>query len=183
MSKRKHRQHHQNLRQDKQAQFQKTNSNALPRSVLIAGIGLIVVLGVAAIYVTSSLSGGQNTSIQTVSAVGQDMQIPLVELNNGQAKYYRYQLSNGQQVDFFAMKSSDGVYRAAFNSCDVCYQARRGYRQDGDVMVCNKCGQQFPSQYINVLKGGCNPVPLERTIARDFLVIRTQDLEAGAFYF
>lgn len=183
MSKHKSRRHHQSARQGKQAQFQKPNSNSLPRPFLVASIGLIVVLGIAAVYLTNSLSGSQGVSIQTVSAAGQDVRIPLAELVNGQAKYYRYPLSNGQQVDFFAMKSSDGVYRAAFNSCDVCYQARRGYRQEGDGMVCNKCSQTFPSQYINVVKGGCNPVPLERTVAGDSLVIRTQDLQAGAFYF
>ena len=183
MSKHKHRHHHSSSRQGKQSQFQKANSNGLPRSVLVAGIGLIVVLGIAAVYVTNSLSGSQASSIQTVSAAGQDVQIPLAELSNGQAKYYRYQLPSGEQVQFFAMKSSDGVYRAAFNSCDVCYQARRGYREEGDNMVCNKCGQTFPSQYINVVKGGCNPDPLERTVSGDYLTVRVSDLQAGAFYF
>ena len=29
-------------------------------------------------------------------------------------------------------------------------------------MVCNNCGKAFPSDQINVITGGCNPIPLER---------------------
>ena len=36
-------------------------------------------------------------------------------------------------------------------------------------MVCNNCGQRFPSNLINEVRGGCNPSPLERTIEEDEL--------------
>jgi uncharacterized membrane protein len=50
-------------------------------------------------------------------------------------------------------------------------------------MVCNNCGQRFPSTKINVLKGGCNPAPLDRRVEGGYLVLRSQDIETGAFYF
>ncbi len=81
------------------------------------------------------------------------------------------------------MKSSDGVMRAAFDACDVCFREKKGYRQEGDVMVCNNCGQRFPSTKINVLKGGCNPAPLGRTVQGDSLVINASDIEQGGWYF
>src|SRR4030042_165622 len=84
---------------------------------------------------------------------------------------------------FLARGSSGGVYRAAYDACDVCFRANRGYRQEGDLMVCNKCGQAFPSVKVNEVKGGCNPAPLTRTVDGDSLVIRKIDLAAGKGYF
>ena len=89
----------------------------------------------------------------------------------------------GKEIRFFLMKSSDGVVRAAFDTCDVCFRERRGYRQSGDNMICNNCGKAFASRDINVLQGGCNPAPIERTRQGDRVVLRAAALEQGAFYF
>jgi uncharacterized membrane protein len=51
-------------------------------------------------------------------------------------------------------------------------------------MVCNNCGQRFPSVKVNVIKGGCNPAPLNRTVVGDNLMIKVSDiLEGGNLYF
>jgi uncharacterized membrane protein len=50
-------------------------------------------------------------------------------------------------------------------------------------MVCNNCGQQFPSVRINEVKGGCNPSPLARSVQGDKLVFKVADIESGSFYF
>ena len=75
------------------------------------------------------------------------------------------------------------MVRAAFDACDVCFGAHKGYRQQGDLMICNNCNQQFPSVKINEVKGGCNPGPLERTVEGTDLVIRSTDIAAGSGYF
>ena len=75
------------------------------------------------------------------------------------------------------------MVRAAFDACDVCYAAKKGYRQEGNFMVCNNCGQKFISTRINEVRGGCNPAPLERKIVGDKLVIATADILTGARYF
>jgi uncharacterized membrane protein len=73
--------------------------------------------------------------------------------------------------------------RAAFNACDVCFASRKGYRQEGDEMVCNNCGNRFPSNQINEVRGGCNPSPLTRTLDGDTLVILVDDIAEGLRYF
>jgi uncharacterized membrane protein len=75
------------------------------------------------------------------------------------------------------------VVRAAFNACDVCFPAKKGYHQEGDEMVCNNCGSRFPADQINEVRGGCNPSPLERMVESDTLVIQEQDIIAGLGYF
>jgi len=120
---------------------------------------------------------------ELVSA-GQDGKIRFAaaDFSDGKARFYRL---NGQTgpVDFFVVRSHDGVIRSAFDTCDVCYKARKGYRQEGDEMVCNNCDQRFRTDMINVVKGGCNPAPLQRQLVGETLVLSTNDIEKGAWYF
>ena len=117
-----------------------------------------------------------------VVATAETVKVPLKALDSGKALFLVAELG-GQQVRYFAMRSSDGVYRAAFDACDVCFRANRGYRQEGDVMVCNQCGQTFPNTKINEVKGGCNPAPLGRKVEGQYLVIQKTDMAAGKGYF
>lgn len=119
------------------------------------------------------------TAVQATDGV---INWPLNTFDDRKAHYYSF-VNSGKAIDFFILKSSDGVVRAAFDACDVCFGAHKGYRQQGDLMICNNCGQQFPSVKINELKGGCNPGPLERTVEGTDLVIRSTDIAAGAGYF
>ncbi len=103
---------------------------------------------------------------------------------DGQAKYYSYKTPQGLDIRYFLLKSSDGIIRAAFDSCDTCWSAGKGYRQEGDFMVCNNCGLRFASVKINEIKGGCNPAPLNRSTRGDKIVIKVKDIiEQGSFYF
>ena len=110
------------------------------------------------------------------------VRLPVSTFDDGQARWYTYQ-ADGVDVEFFVLKSSDGVIRSAFNACDVCFLEKEGYRQEGDEMICNNCEQRFPSELINKVRGGCNPSPLTRTIEDGEVVIRTDDILSGARYF
>jgi uncharacterized membrane protein len=71
----------------------------------------------------------------------------------------------------------------AFDACDVCYPEKRGYRQDGDFMICNNCGQSFHETKINIIRGGCNPAPVERIFDNQFVYVSIDSLQQGAAYF
>jgi uncharacterized membrane protein len=122
------------------------------------------------------------TVIQDNNAAPGDIRIPLAELSS-QAKFYDYTLADNRKVRFFALKSSDGVYRAALDACDTCYHAKKGYHQEGDDMVCNNCGLHFHSAQVNEVHGGCNPISLPRAIEGDTLIIKASDLTARRQYF
>ncbi len=117
-----------------------------------------------------------------VTASNGMVSIPVSDMVDGKARYYRYSSDTGD-IKFFLVKSSDGVIRAAFDACDVCFHAKKGYSQDKDFMVCNNCGMKFHSSRINEVSGGCNPSPLKRTIQGDIIVISVADIMAGKRYF
>lgn len=102
---------------------------------------------------------------------------------NGKARHFTYKTDEGVAIRYFIMKSSDGVIRAAFDACDVCWAENKGYSQKGDFMTCNNCGRKFPSVRINEVRGGCNPAPLKRKVENGTVIIRVADILEGKSYF
>jgi hypothetical protein len=138
------------------------------------------------------LTGSQDVLVQAAThghdpyplAIAEDgvVRFALTTFDDYKAHHYTY-MHEGRSIEFFVLKSQDGVVRAAFNACDVCFLSKKGYTQDGDQVVCNNCGRRFPADQINVLQGGCNPSPLRRTVEGDTLVIQVKDIIQGLGYF
>jgi uncharacterized membrane protein len=172
---------------DRRAQFEASpvrRGGVSPTAVLIA---MSLVFGGVLVYlIASGRDGGggpADVPVMEIAGAGADVSLPVATFADGAARFYRYTTAAGRDVRFFVMKSSDGVVRAAFDACDTCYRDRLGYHQQGDVMVCNKCGRTFRSVDINVLQGGCNPAPLERTVVGDQVVLKAASIALGTTYF
>jgi len=108
--------------------------------------------------------------------------IPIAQINDGTAHYFKVKAANGITVSFFTLKSKDGIIRAAVDACDVCFKAGKGYFQLDDFMVCENCGQRFASARINEVKGGCNPAPLSRNVENGRLVISMKEINSNSWY-
>ncbi len=108
--------------------------------------------------------------------------IPLATLDDGKAHFYAL-AAGGKTITFFAMKASDGSIRTAFDACMACNHAKLGYRQEKGLVVCNNCGMGFDPAEIGRVTGGCNPIPVNKSIEGRMLVLKTSDLEGGAQYF
>ena len=93
--------------------------------------------------------------------------------------------ANGVEVRFFALRGNDGKIRVAMDACDVCYDAKKGYRQGGDDMVCNNCGNKYPSNGLGTenLKGGCWPSHLPMKVEDGIVKIKASDIKAKRFMF
>lgn len=100
------------------------------------------------------------TKGQFVALADSEITLPANEINDGNAHFYNTTLPDGDPVYFFAVKSPDGNLRAAANGCQVCGGALQGFRQEGDFMKCNTCGNEYPLNKIATEKGGCNPAPI-----------------------
>lgn len=158
-----------------------------------------VTLSICALLVIAGLvlfqfqgNGRSSQNLSQVQKTGQDIRDlsqarvvthPVSLFDEGKAKHFEFQTDNGLTIKYFVLKSSDGVVRAAFDACDVCWPSGKGYYQEGDAMVCRNCGKRFSSVKINEVKGGCNPAPLNRTINGDNLLIQVADILGGKSYF
>jgi uncharacterized membrane protein len=123
--------------------------------------------------VAGSLTSGDNTS---------QVSLPASLFEDGKARHFQH-VAGEFNIKYFVLKSSDGVIRAAFDACDVCWPAGKGYFQEGDYMVCRNCGRKFASVLVNEVKGGCNPAPLNRRFEKGKIVIEVKDILEGRQYF
>jgi len=106
--------------------------------------------------------------------------IPILEISEN-AKWYEYNIEN-KMAKFFIIKAKDGSIKTAFDACDVCYWQKKGYRQEGDYMICNNCGLRFPISGLgteNKTPGGCWPGYLPHIIEGDNIIIQKADLFRG----
>ncbi len=144
-----------------------------------------VLLTAAVVYFMTSRSQESAPVPSPVSSKITATQVtyPVSHFDDGRAQHFQYAADDGITVKYFILKSSDGVIRAAFDACDVCWPAGKGYYQENDVMVCRNCGRKFASVLINEVKGGCNPAPLNRKIENGNVVIEIEDILAGKQYF
>jgi uncharacterized membrane protein len=174
-----------NLRTSKRNKFvqPKPERRRSPTLWLFGGGALLIAVVLGWILKENMTLGAAQAKAGELPAV-QDgaYRLPAAHFDDGQAHFYTHE-AGGKPIQFFVLKSRDGVIRAAFNACDVCYLDKQGYRQEGDEMICKACGKRFPSELINEVRGGCNPSPLERTIKGGEVIIRVEDIVAGANYF
>lgn len=165
----------------KQAVLGTEKKNRIPL-IVVCCVVLLLSGGALAFY---SLSGKGETAVAASSAISTDAAMvshPVSLFEDGQARHFEYR-DNDISIRYFILKSSDGIIRAAFDACDVCWPAGKGYYQDGDTMVCRNCGRRFASVLVNEVQGGCNPAPLKRSVDGDKLVLRIDDIREGRQYF
>ena len=98
--------------------------------------------------------------------------------------HYEYDY-NGARIKYFALRDSSGEIKVAFDACEVCYKSRKGYRQEGDAVVCNNCGLKFSTEDLGIKNkaAGCWPAHLPHMIEGEYVKISKKDIESGARFF
>lgn len=166
--------------ESKRAQFTRQQPKRNPVKML----ALVVLIAGVAIAGYFAINGfGDKQSASAAKKRSDAVTVALADLEGGRAKFFDYTTSSNTPVRFFAVKGADGKYRAAMDACDTCFHAKKGYRQEGDFMVCNNCGMKFHSNLINQVSGGCNPVGVACAVEDGQLVIKTSELESRGNYF
>lgn len=170
----------------KKAIVMKTSKNN-PTPIIIAAVVVITVAAGLGWFLMPVNGPSANTVADAPgSTTGDNGQITyaLSLFDDGHARHFDFvDTESKSTIKYFILKSTDGVIRAAFDACDVCWPEGKGYVQDGTVMICRNCGRRFESVKVNEVQGGCNPAPLKRTIQGDQVVILEEDLKKGHSYF
>ena len=153
----------------------------LPLMVAIVCSVLIIAGGIFYATYDRSQTSPVAASVTADNSVTQ-VSLPANLFADGKARHFEH-VAGEFKIKYFVLKSSDGVIRAAFDACDVCWPAGKGYYQEGDHMVCRNCGRKFASVLVNEVKGGCNPAPLNRRVENDKVIIEVKDILEGRQYF
>lgn len=175
-------------REKKRAEFSDPRGNKGGfNTLLIVAVVAAIAIAVFLVMGKSDNQPSSSTVVSTGAGAGGssagDVVIPIADLASGKAKFFDYKSSDNRPVRFFVVRSADGQYRAALDACDVCFQAKKGYRQEGDNMICEKCGLPFEISRIGEVAGGCNPIGIPRTVEGNSLVIKAGELESRKSYF
>ncbi len=133
-------------------------------------------------FATQRDHSARHINAVVVNDKGGVVRIPLATVQDGNAHFFTFP-SGGKKISFFAMRAPDGSIRTAFDACMSCNHAKLGYRQEGEYVVCNNCGMGFKPTDIGRVTGGCNPIPVNKSVEGQMLVLKAKDLEAGAEYF
>ena len=149
-------------------------------------IGLIAIMS---IVIVISLSNGneqiQKTQPVNTNTIEDDDQITIAISDiDTAASFFTYN-SNGVDINYFLVKDDNGNVHAAFDACDVCYDAKKGYVQDGDEMRCVNCGLTFSIVQIGTANtgGGCWPSYLPISNQDNNVIIDKSDLDNKRFMF
>ena len=87
------------------------------------------------------------------------------------ATFINYKV-DGIVIQFVAVKGTDGKVRIAFNTCQACNPSPNAYfKQVGEYLQCQNCGNKFHIDKIGEEKGGCNPAPVEEKEEKDDQII------------
>ncbi|WP_313187037.1 Fe-S-containing protein [Lacrimispora sp.] len=111
---------------------------------------------------------------EDMDIVGNEIVIPLENINDGHLHRYVYTASNGIEVRFIVIKKSAAAYGVGLDACDIC--GPTGYYERDDEVICKLCDVVMNKSTIG-FKGGCNPVPLSYSLSGGNMVLQTQNLE------
>jgi uncharacterized membrane protein len=111
---------------------------------------------------------------EPMDVVGEDVIIPIENIDDGHLHRFAYISSDGVEVRFIVIKKNESAWGVGLDACDIC--GATGYYERDDEVICKLCDVVMNKSTIG-FKGGCNPVPLAYAIADGVMVVRTQDLE------
>jgi uncharacterized membrane protein len=152
--------------------------------LMVAVVCALIIVGGGIFFILHNPSDGSPVAAATSPAGGTFTQatFPVSLFEDGKARHFQH-TAGGFTIKYFILKSSDGIIRAAYDACDVCWRAGKGYYQEGDNMVCRNCGRRFASVLVNEVKGGCNPAPLQRQVENGKVIIQVKDILEGKQFF
>jgi uncharacterized membrane protein len=145
--------------------------------------GLAVVLLFVAGVLVADLAiegrlGGGGFERVTPGADG-TMVLDVADLKPQQVRFYRFLNRGNQEVKFFVGRDAEGAVQVAFDANEICFKGKRGYRHEGEWLVCNKCDKSFRLAEVNAGGGGCKPVPIAHRLEGDRLILAESNVLQG----
>jgi FTR1 family protein len=138
---------------------------------------LFILLVTAEFIYAKSLSAPSPATEVTV--VNGQVIIPLAQVSGGDLRRFSAR-ENGVDIRFWLYQKPDGKIATVFDACQICGGV--GFYKGPNGVVCKNCAAPINPQSVGTA-GGCNPIPLNATIASDSVIIQEADIAAGARVF
>lgn len=122
--------------------------------------------------------GGTGMELVKPEQDGQ-VKINVADLKPQEVRFYRFLNRGNQEVHFFVGRDGAGTVQVAFDANETCAKLKRGYRHDGEWVICKKCEKSFRLAEVNAGGGGCKPIPLEHRVEGGQLLIAEADVLKG----
>lgn len=156
-------------------------SNYIP-VIFIILILLVITFGIYSFF--QGRDDGSDRIYTSTDTTGDTITISRESIDDGKIHHFSSSVE-GVTVKYFVMIKDDKVH-SAFDACDVCYRAKKGYIQEGDYAKCLNCGQKFAISELgsrNRNGGGCWPGHLPHNVDGNNILIEISDLRKGMYYF
>jgi high-affinity iron transporter len=138
---------------------------------------LFILLVTAEFIYAKSLSAPSPATEATF--VNGQVSIPLAQVSGGDLHRFSAR-ENGVDIRFWLYQKPDGKIATVFDACQICGGV--GFYKGPNGVVCKNCAAPINPQSVGTA-GGCNPIPLNATLASDSVVIQEADIAAGARVF
>ncbi len=137
----------------------------------------------AALFFSTGCGSPRHSVYPVLQEEGGLIRVDLSEIESSSGRFFTYLSPSGQNVDYFVYKDSTGSPRAVLDACRSCYRWKRGYRLEGNHVVCSRCDLRFPLDGLAEGTGSCIPIGLPGTREEGTFVISVSDLKAGEKFF
>jgi high-affinity iron transporter len=139
--------------------------------IAAASACLVVILALTADFIYAR-AGTAPPKVAPIAAHGDELRVPLTEVQDGAMHLFAAEIADGQTVRFMIIKKPDG-WGTALDACRIC--GAEGYRQDGQNVICRHCGSAIYVPSIGQA-GGCNPIGVPSHVDGSDLVLNLSSL-------
>lgn len=142
---------------------------------------LVLAVGAVILVADRALHGGFSAAAyeQVVPEPDGTVSIDVSDLGSSQVRFFRFLNRGNQEVRFFVGRDPGGTVLAAFDANELCAKTQRGYRHEGEWVVCNKCDKAFKLAEVNADRGGCAPIAVAHRVEGGRVTLTEADILKG----
>ncbi|MDO4899120.1 DUF2318 domain-containing protein [Actinomyces sp.] len=150
------------------------------RWVLASGLGFAALVttrtvAVAKVNEVPTLSDPEPYELTADAAV-----VSASTLADGHLHRFAYTAAAGTEIRFIMILKNGGAYGVGLDACESCGPA--GYFEADGKIICKRCDVAINPATIG-FKGGCNPIPIDFTVADGAVTVPLSTLEERAEVF
>lgn len=164
------------------AEYRKILAQAIHKRRWGAGVIIALLLMTTTSSAGSYVANKQAEIVPAVPVVAEagSVDVDLEVVKDGHLHRFVYRASGGEMVRYIVILKGGSAYGVGLDACEIC--GATGYYERDNQVICKLCDVQMNKATIGT-RGGCNPIPIEYTIADGKLKVPQSALEQSAKIF